>query len=895
MAATLGVSSLTACNKDKHTHAYNWTTDSEATCVREGHRTGICGGCGDVKSEIIPVDPDAHEFSKDWTIEKYPTESEEGKATRVCANSNTHTFEATLPEITDDGTGYVSSKITVKPHYQTAGNRHFVFAHEAGDVEFDIVLPAHDTIEGLEDIVYYAASLHGNIRQSEGNYIYGDPNGTSVQTNSFSNYYGDNYTRVHDGGNRRDFWYSLDENGDPFGISAVVETVDTGDVDENGDRIFEEVKRDPQIKIDTNENDLLGFGYESGGGMQMTYGAEDTLLTYYEASQEEGAIKFESDYDAVAGGGYRGTFSFSRMELSHFCRYSVEFTTFESGEIKTLSVRTKIIRAFMLANTFNGKNANSYEIIYDSDGDIVFGEIYEIVNGEEQYEGDVERNEDGSVKYEYTYVYETDENGKPVLKTDEDGNPVIATDEDGNEIKHTIPVIKTSGVKTKPDGSPLMDGFGNDIARPVPLGWQEGDDILYYYEEGDRKPDGGYYDSDHEFIAIRTVDFTQTLKNENDEVEENPFPSESLYIHSFDVSYKGSVLGEGDEVQVNANDLITLDIENVAPADTAKLDYDPLGVYLKTESGDEITLSYTGQNAYNIIGYFSMTENKVVINAKSKGDFTIVLRPRGGKCEREVKLKVAAGIPTGLRAQAYLYSDAGGVERYSWTNHNYENAADLVTLYVGESLYVRALPLADEASFVDASFVSHVPSTFADYFTLEDGATLADGTEATKITAKAITAEWDDQGIDVYVELRSVYDSKVYTRLLIKVVAAPDISETFTGTYTGRFNQIRMKDKGALVPADVTATFNPDASGKAGKVNLSITSVDKSTTYTCVYTFTYDGGTNTLSCVYESGKNGETFDFKIRLNARYKISIEHTTYVLEDETRTETIVLSKQA
>ena len=422
MAATMGATSLAGCNTDKHTHRYTWVTDYEATCVLPGQKTGTCV-CGDVKAEAIPVDPDAHEFDRDWNITE-PTETAEGRATRTCKNSNAHTFDVTLPKLSEKDK-YDSVEDTELPSYVAAGKRHYVLFHSAGDIEFDIALPKHETIEDMRDVVLYAATLNGNIRRSEGSYVEGDPSGADIKSNNFYNYYGNNYTLVHDGGNRRDFWYSRNDDNKPFGISA--------ELDGNG------VPYDPRVDESVTENDLLGLGYTSGGGMRRTYGAEDTLSAYFEASQSENAIKYkETAYSHQSDGSYVCAFEFSRMEDVHFCRYYVDFVTYPTGEIKTLTVRTKIIRTWMLANTFNGTNVG--EVVYDEDGDVIFSEIYPInKDGEESYATNYvyEKDASGNVIYDPVYEYETQENGN--IKYDDEGDPVIKKDEKGNHVTEKNP------------------------------------------------------------------------------------------------------------------------------------------------------------------------------------------------------------------------------------------------------------------------------------------------------------------------------------------------------------------------------------------------------------------------------------------------------------------------
>lgn len=887
MAATMGVTSLAGCDSNKHKHAYVWTTDYEATCVAQGQRTGKCV-CGEVKTELIPVNPDAHVFDTDWNITD-PGETTEGRATRTCKLNDAHTFDVKLPALSEKSK-YDSVEITKIPSYIAAGNCHYVLFHRTGDIEFDIELPRHETIENLNDVVLYAWSLSGNIRRSDGQYVEGDPNDADVKANEFYNYYGDNYTRVHDGGNRRDFWYSRNDDNEPFGISAELQTVIINEPEDpenppaDWKPVMGKVPRDPRVDESVTENDLLGFGYESGGGMRSTYGAEDTLLAYYEASQSENAIKFDGEYSKQKDGSYTASFGFSRMESVHFCRYYVEFTTFPSGEIKTLTVKTKIIRSWMLANSFDGTNAG--EVIYGEDGDIIFGEIYPIntTTGSEDYELDYKRDENGDIVYEYTYL--TDEDGKTVV--DKDGNPVIATDDKGNQIKTPIvDGIKTDGYKQKPDGTPLLDRDGNQIVRPLPLGRKDGDTREYYYEAGDKNPDGGTYEEDHPYIAIRTISFEQTLKAEGEEVEQNPYPAESVYIKSFDVIYDGKVIGEDETVEIAANTHTEFEISNVQPADTAKLDFDPLSVYVKSPAG-EIELGPTGDNVYHVIGYFGCDKKVVVINAQHSGAITIILRTLSGRYERELKLNITKGAPTALNAQGYIYNDASGSVNHIWTNteFGYDNPDKAWTLYEGQSMYVRATAISSEASYVDASFVTEFDTgeTTSPYLKLEDGLELPDGTKVTKITALAQT----DGAVGIYVNSVHTNDKGIpvaYKLIGVKVVAAPSVDDMFTGSYTGRFNYINMVETGSAVSADVTVTFKPEN----GTMDVKVTSGNS--TVNCVYSYTYNVETREFTGTFVSGRNDDTFKFTFALNEAYKLTIYHLTFPANN--RSETIVLSR--
>ena len=106
--ATLGLGVIAGCNKEPECeHVYTWTTHpgDESTCTTPGKRTGVCGICGDVKEEELPIDENAHTFAGEWVITK-PTESADGLAVKTCANNPEHKAEVTLPKVTISGKGY---------------------------------------------------------------------------------------------------------------------------------------------------------------------------------------------------------------------------------------------------------------------------------------------------------------------------------------------------------------------------------------------------------------------------------------------------------------------------------------------------------------------------------------------------------------------------------------------------------------------------------------------------------------------------------------------------------------------------------------------------------------------------------------------------------------------
>lgn len=903
MAATLGLSALAGCNKDEggHEHSYQEIELEPATCMQAGKRTLKCA-CGDIKEEVLPVDPDAHDYG-DWNITAYPDENNKGTATNVCSLNNAHKATVTLPIITKEGTGYASSPITKAPTSISTGVRHFVYVQGNVSVEFDITLPKRD-IENMEDAIIYGTSLHSLIRESSGRFASGnpydprldkdselyDPN-YSITINTFSNYYGttengDEFTHVKTSDRKEEFWYSLDDKGAPFGVYSAVNHVLTNpldetngilqnplgpdEVDEEGNPldpnykpeylpkdpdyvpIYEDVPVDPRLAAGTTADNLKGYGYASGGGMRRTYGAEDTLLTYYQAAVGVGSIKYKYEFDELPEGGFAGNFSFSRMEDAFFCRYNVEFTMYENYVIKTLKVETKIIRLWMLANTYEGGDTAG-EIIRAADGDIIFSEIYPLVEGEEQYETE--------------------------------------TGEDGKE--HIV----VNGVKTAPDGTILKVG-GKEIKRPVPKDWKQGD-WNFYYEKGDHiyavNDNGEVYDTgetyafDHEFIAVRFLEFdSQVLKTDDNNVETNPYPAEDMYVRSFDVKFGGKVIAEDETVEIESNVVNEFEITNVLPKGDVNLAYDPLNVYLVTPTG-EIQLTYDiNQNAYHILGYFNGENNRVRIMAQNSGNFEIILRSLSGSYEKTLKINVLKGAPSKLLSEVYTYSDAGGIVKYTWTEFDESNTGNFVTMYVGQKLYVRTAALESEASFADTSYTSSVSNTYSSYVILKDKQSVGGG-EATEITAVKATGNGT-----MRVYLDSTRSSDVSASIRIKILDAPSVEDMFTGEYIGRFNYIKMvsTDRNPSY-ADVSITFNPVAEDKtSGTISINVTRDKLSAT--CVYNYSYDKETYALTCEWESGRgnddNDETFRFVITLNEVFKVSITHPTGY---PGREETIVLSR--
>lgn len=424
MAATLTLTAFAGCAKEEH--RYRWEILKEATCVEEGERRGVCGIHGDVVEEKIPVDPDNHNYGE-WDVTKVPTETETGTAVKTCRDNSSHTATVELPVLTEEGTGYKSSDVTRPSTSITEGARTFVFEHALGDVSFDIALPMR-ALETVEDAVLLGSSKRDRLRRATGRYTDAKTLSDGASYNSFTCEYGNNFIHVTDSGNKTEYWYSVDADGNPFGVGTI------------GDGY-------PAVDLSVTAKNVLGFRYLSGGGSFVTYGAEDALLTYYNKARqqdEKGTAVFFKEVlrPADSSGAQSGEFSYSYYENPFFCRYNVEFTLNGEGVITSLVIQTMVIRGYMIAEDGEGNKLFYKE--GEKKGDIIFAEVYPQAN--ELPEGDPK------------YSQSTD----PVYETDADGNVIY------------------DGYKTDVDGNELLDSEGNKIPRPKPY---KKDTRTYYSNE----------------------------------------------------------------------------------------------------------------------------------------------------------------------------------------------------------------------------------------------------------------------------------------------------------------------------------------------------------------------------------------------------------------------------
>ncbi|MDE7400530.1 MAG: hypothetical protein K2N17_00605 [Clostridia bacterium] len=750
MAAALGVTALAGCNKEKH--AFTWTVNTDETCSAPGKRTGVCGICGYVKEEEIKIDPTLHGYG-DWQI-TMPTEQAEGKAVKICAHNSAHTAEVTLPKITADGTGYASSPVTKTPTAIEEGVRTYVLETDNGPVEVKVTLPKKP-VTTVEDAVLVGTHSGHLVRSASGTYT--DSGADNAKNNKFSYEFGDNYTHVTDEGQKEQYWFSMDDRGEPFGVYVRENSVLVGD------KVLETVLSDPRAVENVTESNLLGFGYSTGTNDIRGYGAEDLLSKYYDLAQtarENGtAVNYEENFLKAQNGEITADFSFSLYEPPYFTRYKIEFTIYPSGAIKTLRMDTRVFRAYMIA-----EDADGNKLFYDN-GDIIFAE---------EYDRDPATSAD---------LYEMQADGK---------TPVI------------------SGVKEDAEGNELHDANGNTIPRYKPKGrnnrkyysddHSEVNNRTIIYTEQVLKTDSDVvpenpYKSDVLYISSFDVKYNGKVIGESGvELPTN----ERVYLQIDNVLPTTATL-DYDPLRIYVR-TATRDIEL-----TNNFNDNPYSMIGSFISEVELDNHEKIKNVISINSRYA---------TKSADDYvTLVLKTYGGRCEKLVKLTFEKGAPSSIRAQAYSYSDAGGQPVYKWADYSSDTHAKI---YVGQPLLIRAMAADGEAGFADTRFTASVYISDRNKITFENGYEF-EGEAVTRLVANEagtyqITLRYDRAAL-------TAPEGEGFAYLYVDVEEAPDLAEIFNGEYVAKASLIN--GSAVVEGTEMNVTFSNSGDWHQGEITIT--------------------------------------------------------------------------
>lgn len=868
-AAACSLSVFAGCNNNKGCpnsddgeHKYREQANSvvPSTCTTQGSHTLVCGLCGDVVTESLPLDPEAHNYG-DWAIDT-PTEETTGLATKTCTYDSSHVLSVTLPKLVAGGTGYDLYQ-TVKPATAVeAGTLHLELNHTAGKISFDVTIPKRN-VTTVEDAVELGSSLGSLIRLSKGRAgvtYYDDVVGKNqIRYSPFECEYGENFTHITDEGNREQYWFSRDDAGRPYGVFVRTEQVDVAPPDATESQ-WETITSDPSIVNDASEDNLKGFQYLPGVTDNLSvYGAEDALATYYNlamVARDDGTlVNYDENITKNSDGSIDAWFSYSHYEIPNFGRYKMEFHLNPTGVITTLKLTTKIIRAYMIEEDATGQK------LFYPNGDVVFAEEY-----------DRDPNTSGD-------LYEMD--GKNIVI---DG---VKTDANGNELKdkngNTIPRYKPkTGVVTDAQGKPVTDKNGNPVQHYQPATVAE------------RR----YYSDDHQEVSTRILEYTErTLKTEDDEEPENPYPPDTLYIHSFDVRYRGEVVGsEGASIPSNTG--VEFEIVNIKPVGTANLDYDPLDVYVRTESRDVPLTMSPSDNEYKIYGAFMTDSHKVMVNAQRSGDVTLVLKTRSGLYETTLTLHVQKAAPSDLFPEVYAYNVVNNKKVYGWQlapaepddpPGEDEEPIEYFTVYEGQSFYVRATCDPLQAAYSDTTFELGTYYTY-DFMSIENHVML-NGEEVTKVTVDN-AGTYDDMYLSYvkYDEKRGEYVSNGtasgnFRLIVLSKPATPEMAAKFKGTYTAQLQYMEVQGKNQPATAEVAFSFTTDWC--SGDITVKVGDG------TTKYKYSVNEAEGTVTATYVSGPNGSTYEFTFNINEAYDIEMSHPTGYPDDEPETVVLTIKK--
>ncbi|MGN1373344.1 MAG: hypothetical protein ACI4VK_04780 [Candidatus Coproplasma sp.] len=868
---TMGLGALTGCGSEPECeHVYTWTVTKESTCAEQGVNTGVCGLCGDVKEEKLPINENAHVFTGEWAITP-PTEEEDGVAVKTCANNPEHKLEITLPKVTITGSGYDSKEFITVPTTAREGEMKLTLKNTYGDITFTAQL-AKRKLDNLEDAVILASSLKENVRQANGWFR----ETADGMQHTFSYYFGDDYTHIVDSANNKESWYSLDDNSNVFAMSEI-----------NGSAAT--------VDADNDAGYLNGYHYNSSVATSSFYGAEQGLAKLYETAmnglnggifEETGAtINYKeiskdeiNDDEHKSKDGSRNNlwFSYSYNTGSWFARFKVTFSVYPDGTLKELEVETEVIRSYMFATDLEGaiityKDGDESVVSGKATvGDIIFGYDYPIDynTGNSAYEYD----EVGNYVYEQTnkatgnvvyydgeYYYDV-VGGNSVAQS----NGTISYETVYNKLDY-IPELEPVYVKDK-FGMTVLDDKGNPIPKIMAAGGY---------------PVDSWYSDDHPEVSYKTVNIKQTkkvtqedvdngLEDEADVVIANPYPYDSLYIRDFDITGASS----GNSIDLSggfilpADTAITFKLGNISPS-TANFKTDTISnIYIKDATGALIRLKLDLNNGsqYKVLGFFTRSDETVTIRSQYAGTLTFVFETQGGKCKKEVEMTFTKSAPTSLTASANVYGVANGKVDYRESSINTTDRA--VSLIVGQPLRFWANASASEAAYVSTDILP-----VAD----REGVTLSQNEEGSYKEWKLIADEAGEYIITMPYYDGTTSSETVYAQFKVKVTAKTKPMELLSGnTFSG--SVLILEGTGSPKPKTLTAEFTTETVDDV-VINIIKINVGGVNGNDLVYTYRI-GEDDELITEYMSGttsSENKSYDFTFSIDEADNLIINHST------------------
>jgi hypothetical protein len=239
---------------------------------------------------------------------------------------------------------------------------------------------------------------------------------------------------------------------------------------------------------------------------------------------------------------------------------------------------------------------------------------------------------------------------------------------------------------------------------------------------------------------------------------------------------------------------------------------------------------------------FGASTKKLTLTSQISGDVTLVLKTTN--VEKVLKFYVNRVTPTQLNAAVYEYNDSG----YNWNNN-----ATKASVYVGQTLTLKAVVPSNEQAYVEKEYAVNVTSSNFENVELSYS---DDGELTYFVASKAGT----------YTLKLSGSSNTVSVTLTVTVTNPPAVSSLLSGTYTGT---LKYSPRGA-----VSVTFK-------GGNTLEVTVGNQTETLS----YTVDGST-----LITEHKSGVELGFSLTINEAYKLVLSHSTG-FDDEV--ESVVLNK--
>ncbi len=362
----------------------------------------------------------------------------------------------------------------------------------------------------------------------------------------------------------------------------------------------------------------------------------------------------------------------------------------------------------------------------------------------------------------------------------------------------------------------------------------------------------GKKDNGSRYIDRITITEQVTVTEAADEpVPENPYPLNGSVYESFEVAYKGDVIGEGDVIDCTANAQVSLTLQNMKPQSAVNNGKDGFTYYYRDEKGNDHvigydTLSDVGVNVYNNRLRFQVA-----------GEVQIVIKT--ARLEKVLTFNVAPIAPTEIFPTAFEYTRTG------YFAHKMSTVEQTATVYAGQPLYFMAEPSALEINYTDASVTNEVVAGNANACTLVDEVAGADLPMSIRTTGAKVSSFVSDVPGVYTVQMKSTMNASVTCSLRVNVVEAPDIKDVLSG---GSYMQeLNYPVKGAVSVDFVEAE---------GYTKAIVSFNGRDTELKCVY----DESTKTLTSELLSVPglfDDVVYNFSLSLNEAYNLVLTHPT------------------